>query len=483
VRHLAENYDALWQRISQSPHCPIYHFVPGNWMNDPKLFFWNGAYHVFFQHNPNGPFWGTMHWGHTVSRDLVHWTPLPIALAPTPGGPDQDGCFTGSVVAVEDGFRIFYTGIPSLEPFCQTQCMASSEDLISWEKYPGNPLNISKPDGFGPCWRDPCVWKEGEDWFMLIGGEQWKGKGGVVFLYRSQNLIDWQYVHILHQGSREQVHSLSPTAAAYHFECPDFFPLEDKYVLLTTHAPQTFWRVGSYTDHRFEMERFGVMDGGGFCSAKTLIDDRGRRIAWGFLWPGWGWIREPIPEAEQAGFSGVLSLPRELTILPDGGLGLEPVPELEALRGDHWRFEQLELHGDDEAEIVLLDGVEGDALEMIVRFTPSTARVFGAIVRCSPDLDELTEITYDRDAQRLGGAPLELADEEELILRIYLDRSVIEAFANGRACQTLRVLTERDDRVRVGLLARGGVANVASVDVWKMKPTRKQGRRSGCLSR
>src|SRR5436190_1548243 len=118
---MPEAYRAVFARMSSGALFPRYHFVPGNWMNDPKLFFWNGEYHVFFQHYPYGPFWSTMHWGHVMSRDLVHWTPLPIALTPTPGTPDQEGCWTGSVIRYGDEFRLFYTGIPTSQPFCQTQ--------------------------------------------------------------------------------------------------------------------------------------------------------------------------------------------------------------------------------------------------------------------------------------------------------------------------------------------------------------------------
>ena len=79
-------------------HRPVYHFSPDRWMNDPIPFFRDGEHHIFYQHNPHGAFWGTMHWGHAVSRDLIHWWHLPIALAPTPGGPDKDGCFSGCAV-------------------------------------------------------------------------------------------------------------------------------------------------------------------------------------------------------------------------------------------------------------------------------------------------------------------------------------------------------------------------------------------------
>lgn len=88
------------------PHRPVYHFSAAPWMNDPIPFFWDGQYHVFYQHNPASPGFGLMHWGHAVSRDLVHWEMLPIALAPTPGSPDQEGCWTGCVVQDENRFHI-----------------------------------------------------------------------------------------------------------------------------------------------------------------------------------------------------------------------------------------------------------------------------------------------------------------------------------------------------------------------------------------
>src|SRR3954471_16913299 len=139
-------------------HRPLYHFSPAHWMNDPIPFFWDGVYHVFFQHNPNGAFWGTMHWGHAVSRDLVHWELLPIALAPTPGGPDAEGCWTGCVTRSAGKFRILYTGISKLTPLQQAQCLAESDDLITWRRYPGNPVIAAPPAGFGECFRDPQVW-------------------------------------------------------------------------------------------------------------------------------------------------------------------------------------------------------------------------------------------------------------------------------------------------------------------------------------
>jgi len=96
--------------MASDPHRPQYHFLPpANWMNDPNgLIQWKGQYHLFYQHNPTEPLWGNMHWGHAISDDLIHWRDLPIALAPTPGGADETGCFSGCAV-VNDLPTLMYT--------------------------------------------------------------------------------------------------------------------------------------------------------------------------------------------------------------------------------------------------------------------------------------------------------------------------------------------------------------------------------------
>src|SRR5438270_14066279 len=95
------------------PHRPRYHFLPpSNWMNDPNgLIQWNGAYHLFYQYNPFAPVWGSIHWGHAVSADLVHWRDLPIALAPTPGSADEFGVFSGCAFDNDGAATILYTGV------------------------------------------------------------------------------------------------------------------------------------------------------------------------------------------------------------------------------------------------------------------------------------------------------------------------------------------------------------------------------------
>src|SRR3954469_13247271 len=131
---------------STDPHRPVYHFLPeANWLNDPNgVIQWKGLYHLFYQYNPNGPFWGTIHWGHAVGEDLVNWQHLPIALEPSPDGPDRDGCFSGCAVNNNGVATLIYTGLNGQD---ELPCVATStgELLITWEKYAGNPVIPSPP--------------------------------------------------------------------------------------------------------------------------------------------------------------------------------------------------------------------------------------------------------------------------------------------------------------------------------------------------
>src|ERR1700747_506596 len=139
-------------KLATDPRRPQYHLLPAaNWMNDPHgPTYYNGRYHMFFQYNPNGAFWGTMHWAHATSPDMIHWQHQPIALAPTPGGSDSDGVFSGSAVVDKDKVTVIYTGVAA--PFSpgdatlrdgahtwrETQCLAIAEDidLRIWKKFP-----------------------------------------------------------------------------------------------------------------------------------------------------------------------------------------------------------------------------------------------------------------------------------------------------------------------------------------------------------
>ena len=441
------------------PHRPAYHFSPRQWMNDPIPFSWAGAFHVFFQHNPAAAYWDTMHWGHAVSADLVHWEELPLALSPTPGGPDGEGCWTGCVVRDGGVFRALYTGIPRLaggRPE-QVQCLATSSDLLTWEKHGAGPVIPAslQPAGFGETFRDPCAWREGDTWYCVVGGNLPVGEdqyaSGAPFLYRSPDLVRWEYLHPLYVGP------------AARDECPDFFPLPGPrgpvWVLLSSRQ-QTAWATGAYSALRFRPQAQGTVDDGLYYAAKTLQDERGRRILF-------GWIREDRPREAYAGagWSGVLALPRVLRILPDGTLGQEPAPELAALRGAHRHAGPLTLNSG--REEVVLDVADGDRIEVLARIAPGTARQVGLAVQSTD------EILYDQEARALAGRPLALGPDEPLALRVYVDRSVIEVFANGRVCKTLRSYHQGGDEVdRLRLFVREGRATVESLDIWQLGGSR-----------
>jgi len=466
------------QYPASDPHRPQYHFLPpANWMNDPNgLIQWKGRVHLFYQHNPNGPFWGTIHWGHAVSGDLVHWTDLPIALSPTPGGPDERGCWSGCAVD-DDGIpTLIYTGVYPERP-----CMATSTDgLLTWEKYAGNPVIAAPPKDLDVVgFRDHSVWREGDTWYQVIGSGI-QGLGGTALLYRSPDLVHWEYLNPILVGDEDQA---GPMWTGTMWECPDFFFLGDKHVLVVSaHASRplyTAYFVGTYADHRFTPRILGKLDFGDmlFYAPQTFLDDKGRRIMF-------GWIKEGRSDEAQraAGWAGVMSLPRALSLRPDGLLGVEPAPEVEVLRGEHYRLTGIVLTPSSSGA---LEDVRGACLEIDAEFEPGDAKQVGVKVRCSPDGAEQTRIVYDRLARRLvlnrersslspevdrgvHEGPLDLADGERLRLHVFLDRSVVEIYANGRACLTSRIYPSQPDSLGVHLFAHGGSANLKSLDVWEM---------------
>lgn len=440
-------------QTAHDPHRPCFHFVPGQWMNDSIPFFWDGAYHYFFLHNPASVQWSALtNYGHAVSRDLVHWERLPDALVPTPGGPDADGCWTGSIIEDSGTFYLFYTAIPEFSdgPGRQLQCLAASTDLTHWEKYAGSPLPVAQPEGFGDCFRDPLVWREGDAWRMAVGGSLADKRGGALFLYRAPNLTDWQYTGLLVECETAKT--------GHECECPDFFALGDRWVLISS-SDKTHWQAGGYAEGRFTPDSFGLADSGKFYAAKTLTDDKGRHLLL-------GWVQEDRPEAAQqaAGWSGLLSLPRCVSLLPDGTVGFAPVPELEVLRGTHTHFAE----GPVSDGVRVLDGVQSDSFELIARLRPGSAGSVGVSVRCAPDGTGGVDLLWDRASQSFCGVPLDLGPDEVLTVHVFVDRSVIEVFANSRVCHTARTYPEGSACLSAAVLAHGGTAEVQSVDVWDL---------------
>ncbi|MEA3407150.1 MAG: glycoside hydrolase family 32 protein [Chloroflexota bacterium] len=449
---------------------PRYHFLPlANWMNDPNgLIQWEGRTHLFYQHNPHGTASAQKHWGHAVSDDLAHWTHLPIALAPTPGGPDEDGCYTGCAVDDEGTPTLIYTGVHP-----QVQCIATSTDgLITWDKYEGNPVIASPPVGVKATgFRDPYVWKEDDGWYMIIGSGI-EDVGGAALLYRAQDLRHWEYLHPLCVGEVEEDGEM--------WECPNFFSVDGGYVLLVSALPrgQVLYYTGRYEEHTFERIKKGLVDYGGYFYAPQVLRERGgRRLMW-------GWIRDGRDEEGQreAGWSGAMTLPRVVSLRGDGAPRYRAAPELRLLRGKFTHYENVSITPSSQ----MIPDVRGDGLEILAVLRPADAQRCGVKVRCSPDEEEATLVTYDAIEERLvldrrkasrraivandeRGGPLLLGDEEPLTLHIYLDRSVIEVLGNYRTCLTGWVYPSREDSLGLRFFAEGGEAELISLDVWEMR--------------
>lgn len=453
---------------------------PSNWMNDPNGFIqWGSTYHLFFQYNPDGAVHETVHWGHAASEDLVHWRRLPIALAPTPGGPDADGCWSGCAVDDDGKPTIIYTGASGQR---QRACLATgSDDLVTWQKYPGNPIIPEPPSNLElVAYRDHCVWREADAWYQLMGAGI-AGVGGAVLLYRSSDLRHWDYVHPLYVADQHYVDGLWTGSM---WECPDFFPLSDRHVLITSIWDAHYLNyaaalVGVYRDHRFEPLFAQKLDYGDrhFYAPQSLSDRTGRRVVI-------GWVQEgrSIEAQRAAGWSGTMSLPRELTLDRDGSLKVRPVAELKSLRGAQLSVPGLRIPAD---QPLVLTCINGDALELEVVLQPAPDGSCGVAVRRTPDGEEETRIVFDAvrclltvertraslDADTMRtehAAPLTLASGELLALHIFLDHSVLEVFANDRVSITSRIYPTGTDSLGVALVAERADALLLRLDAWPM---------------
>jgi beta-fructofuranosidase len=466
----------MTQTNYQEPFRPQYHFTPeANWMNDPNgVLFYKEEYHLFYQHNPNGIQWGTIHWGHAKSKDLVHWQQLPLALTPSLELGEHH-CFSGSAVNDNGIPTIFYTSIGiddrNATSGAEQWIATSSDNMLTWTKHVGNPIIDLKihRDLEVKEWRDPFVWRDREAWFMVIGGSH-LGKG-CVLLYRSEDLHQWLFVHKLLEGDAEI------------WECPNFFPLGDegKYVLIYSPSNVVKYYTGTWNaDYTFSPEEEGVVDYSGwqgFYAPNSMIDGQGRRIMW-------GWITEVSRGTfeDVSGWAGVQSLPRILTLGEVGKLCYQPVPELQMLRTLPNTFEKRSITTGE-----WKTGFQGRSLEIIAEFElENESTPFGIKVLQSDKGEEETVIVYDpsfgclsveRGKSSLSEKPhkssmigrIEIKKGQKLKLHIFVDHSVIEVFANEQACISTRIYPTREDSVNVSVFALNEDSVMLNqLVIWKM---------------
>lgn len=444
------------------PLRPIYHVTAAaRFINDPNgPVFFNGEYHVFFQHLPywsESREWTRPMWGHAVSADLVHWRHMPIALAPEPGTYDADGIASGCCVINGDTPTIIYTGVGSGR---QAQCLATSKDnLRTWQKCAANPVVPERPllEGLGDGFRDPCAWREGNEWRMLVGSAL-KERGGTVLLYQSNDLRQWEFLGPLCTGMGER---------CIQWECPTFFPLGGRHVLIVSplyrDAPglrgMVEYSVGSYHDNRFDPGPWRPVDLGGpavYYAPNSFSDAQGRRILW-------SWIMADRPPS--AGWSHCLSLPRVLTLAEDETLRYEPAPELATLRGNARVHEELALQSGGEVALETNLGlhVEIEAQIELRDATRVELRFGGAGDRGVIAYDTTGKFTFgDKQAEfRLEPG------ENVLHLRVFIDGCIGEVYLNGRACFS-NLLPFAGDTTGVSIRAVRGTAFARRIGLWEM---------------
>ncbi|MFK4804574.1 glycoside hydrolase family 32 protein [Microbacterium sp. ZW CA_36] len=470
----------LVELAAADPHRPAFHFVsPAGWLNDPNgLTQRDGWYHLFYQYNPYAPVHDRIHWGHARSTDLINWEHLPIALEPT-AGPDVDGCWSG--VFVDDG------GVPTLvysgrHGEVELPCVATgSDDLVEWTKEPGNPVVAAPPEDLDiVAFRDHCVWREqaadGTGGWRQIVGSGIRGVGGTALLYESDDLRSWRYVSPLLVGDAADRPRTASDWTGTMWECVDLFATEGADVLVfsawddgVTHHP-LYWS-GRYRGDRFEPRALHRLDLGGrfFYAPQSMRDETGRRLMF-------GWMQEGRTDAAAvaAGWSGVMSLPRVVTGRPDGSLHQAPAPEVDALR--------TELLYEGPAGEVGAAGIGGDQLDLELDATLPSGTSIELAVRATVDGAERTvyrlrrvggEVEFSLDRSRsslddsVDATPLAGVvglEGDTVRLRVVVDHSALEAFANGLPLAA-RAYPTRDDALRV-CVDVGGAA--ATLRVWRM---------------
>ncbi len=372
----ARKYEEASEKLISKEERPDFHLTPrAGWMNDPNGFcYYKGQYHLFYQYYPYESKWGPMHWGHAVSSDLLRWEYLPCALAPDEAY-DRDGCFSGSAAILPDGRHLLmYTGVlkehqgRDIYREVQTQCIAVG-DGIDYEKYEQNPVLDERdiPEGSSRYdFRDPKIWKKADGTYACVVGNRPADGSGQILLYTSEDGFRWKFKSVL-VSNHDRYGKM--------WECPDFFELDGKWVLLT--SPQdmlpegfeyhngngTLCLIGDYDEEAGtfkEMYNQSIDYGIDFYATQTLLAPDGRRIMIGWMqnWDACG-IRSP----EEPWF-GQMSLPRELS-LKNGRLYQKPVRELDAMRRNEVEYTDVTV-----SELMELDKVKGRRVDMELTVRP-----------------------------------------------------------------------------------------------------------------
>lgn len=419
---------------------PQFHFSQKlGWNNDPNgMVYHDGEWHLYFQHNPYGWNWGNMHWGHAVSKDLLHWKQLPIAIYNKRRG---DWAFSGSAVVDENNTAGWQTGDEKVIVAAWTstgrgECIAYSNDRgRTFTEYEGNP--VIKHDG-----RDPKVfwYAPGKHWVMAVYNKS-KEHGNAIAFYTSKDLKDWKFRSRL-QG---------------YFECPELFELpvdgDDRNKRWVVFGADARYAIGRFDGKTFTPEhkdKHRVHYGAYYASQVFNNPPDGRRIQI-------GWAKIAMPGMP---FNQTFSFPHRLTLrkTTDGTrLFAEPVREIEKLRKKSHTAEGQELNPEKPAAV----RVSGQLFDIRAKFQIGSAKSVGLDIGGN-------RVTYDVKAQNLDGAKLKPVDGK-VTIRVLVDRPMLEVCGNDGRVVITAPRRKRGDVSTVKAIATDGKARLLSLEVHKLE--------------
>lgn len=486
-------YDKITPNLNIDPYIryagdflrPKFHAMPNvGWTNEPYgLIFTHGKYHLFFQKNPNSPTLYFMHWGHLSSPDLVNWTEEKIALAPSPGF-DSFGVWSGSSTIDSTGSPVLiYTGVDGIKAGIGV-AYPVDDDLSIWSKYVNNPVIPSPPSNYQVMdFRDPFVWKLNGYFYMIIGSGIQNSGGGIVFLYRSKDLINWTTLPPLFKN-------VYVSESGYFWEMPFFFPLNsnNEYILGVVPIPtqnkpaETIYWIGKFENERFRPyftnpKKFEIING--LMLSPALGKDTAGRITY------IGIIPEDRSESAQinAEWRHTFTIPRQLRLLTDSTVGHTPHPNLCRLRDTLIHVSN---------RIILpntsfnLPEFFGNQAELSFKIKADSATRFAIHVFKNEDGREFTSLVFDLSINRVAfdrghsslssGTPTDYRSVEYIFnyhdtisIDIFLDHSIIEVFIDNLAVYSMRVYPSRAESQKMDLVVSKGKVELISLDKWKLK--------------
>ena len=473
----AREFEAAYEPLVPETERPLFHVTAGvGWLNDPNGFsVYRGEYHLFYQYHPYSTQWGPMHWGHLKTKDFLKWERLPVALAPD-NDYDRAGCWSGGAVELPDGRQLLmYTGRQTqeengVEIAYQVQCTAVG-DGRDYQKYEANPVLTAEhlPGGVSPYdFRDPKIWREPDGTYHAVTVTLMED-GGAVLLYKSDDGLSWRFESVLERCRNEY---------GAMWECPDFFPLDGKQVLIVSPMEMrpmglefhtgygTVCMIGRY-DGAFSRESVRSLDYGlDFYAAQTLETLDGRRvmIAWMQNWA--------TAACQPHGIRcyGEMTIPRELSIR-NGLLIQNPVRELERYRVNPVIYRDILV-----TEEINLGGVRGRVLDMTVSIAPTSESGYRCFkVRVAKDGERETVVQYEPESGVITidrsrcGAPYEMPHVRQFLarrqngklkLRFVMDRHSLELFINDGEQAASLLLYAPESADVISFAADGGIVRM-----------------------